>query len=561
MCRGIDHGGRRCPSSDPEVRAVKRKAKKSMPEPGPEFVEHESVPPPRLSALELMETRKKHDALFEAAVEDWHASHKQSELPTVSERIAELEALGDAEYDSELEELRKPYMRPDDSAWKPMLRGAVSRLKKQYPYAHMDDHEFLKHVGASIADAAIERSIPGGLEELERTADSLVEDSREWRKLLEKSNDLATQVMNTPKGDPKLEELRKISLEHVDKLASIKESINEKEEFLKISQRAIGDAYIAELSKVRKFGGSFQFMKGSGVEAVASFQRVSDYYPSDWIEASNSDKRMLNAKVVKTRAHYRHIAKGKKTYEVVPESWSRDLHTKEKRDEYLANNPSTVSVTVEPHPDDETRVLFTSYEVAQRTYMRNPDDPDGDWLVMTNPNKKPKGNRWELYTHPDGTQDWRRQKQFRHLTGTSYDTGSEILTSPDTPMVKDNMDSTSIHELAHRMEAVIPEIAHEESKLWHSRANGEEPTRIPGAYGADEKGVKDDYVHAYMGKYYPNGESFEILSMGMESLFFGRNGSLMGLSVATEGRSKKDTEMRDFILGVLAMTGRKEPVS
>ena len=50
-----------------------------------------------------------------------------------------------------------------------------------------------------------------------------------------------------------------------------------------------------------------------------------------------------------------------------------------------------------------------------------------------------------------------------------------------------------------------------------------------------------------MGKVYEDG-SREIMSMGMEGLFGGQSGGLIGLS----NDGKADTGMRDFVLGTLA---------
>lgn len=54
----------------------------------------------------------------------------------------------------------------------------------------------------------------------------------------------------------------------------------------------------------------------------------------------------------------------------------------------------------------------------------------------------------------------------------------------------------------------------------------------------------------YMGKEYE--KVTEIVTMGMESLFTGTNGGLIGV-----GRSDLDREFRDFILGAVATAGTR----
>lgn len=68
--------------------------------------------------------------------------------------------------------------------------------------------------------------------------------------------------------------------------------------------------------------------------------------------------------------------------------------------------------------------------------------------------------------------------------------------------------------------------------------------------GTNELARPDHFASAYMGKHYDHGHT-EILSMGMESLFAGTHGGLIGVNA-----HDADPEMRNFILGTLATAGR-----
>jgi hypothetical protein len=106
--------------------------------------------------------------------------------------------------------------------------------------------------------------------------------------------------------------------------------------------------------------------------------------------------------------------------------------------------------------------------------------------------------------------------------------------------------STMLHEQTHRVESNIDGIVELEAQFFNRRTAGqpEEYLRdITGnaSYG-DEKAIKDNFANPYMGKKYS--DSYEILTNGMEQLFFGQEDI------------RKDTDLMDFILGVLSLGGK-----
>ena len=114
---------------------------------------------------------------------------------------------------------------------------------------------------------------------------------------------------------------------------------------------------------------------------------------------------------------------------------------------------------------------------------------------------------------------------------------------------------TLLHELSHRLEVVYGTenkagynpIAMATHAWRDGRTGAEELQRLkdlyPGyAYEKHEFAKPDKFVDAYIGKAYA-GQSTEVLTMGMEMLWFPRYG---------ERDINKDPEMRQFILGVMA---------
>lgn len=118
----------------------------------------------------------------------------------------------------------------------------------------------------------------------------------------------------------------------------------------------------------------------------------------------------------------------------------------------------------------------------------------------------------------------------------------------------------ALHEFAHRIEHSIPIIRYYQRFFLMRRTGnyseddpfveGEEVSVIyEKTYDSEENeeyGYLDNFPTHYMGKVY-DGKNFEILSMGMESLFSGTNGGFVGVF-----KYKADSDYKRFILGVIA---------
>lgn len=94
---------------------------------------------------------------------------------------------------------------------------------------------------------------------------------------------------------------------------------------------------------------------------------------------------------------------------------------------------------------------------------------------------------------------------------------------------KMSIDSTQIHEFAHRLQSSMPELDEYFTRLWKERTKGEavktmrEMTGNDG-YGLQEKGKRDDFPSPYYGKMYGDEDDpqpKEMMSMIFESLLGG----------------------------------------
>lgn len=110
-----------------------------------------------------------------------------------------------------------------------------------------------------------------------------------------------------------------------------------------------------------------------------------------------------------------------------------------------------------------------------------------------------------------------------------------------------DMDSTMLHEFTHgaeRNHKINGEkrIARLEREfLEHRRKPGEELVAIYKEH-PDELGYKDEFLEHYMGKDYGHGDAYEVLTMGIESVFY----------YHAKRNVWDDADMMEFVLGILS---------
>lgn len=102
---------------------------------------------------------------------------------------------------------------------------------------------------------------------------------------------------------------------------------------------------------------------------------------------------------------------------------------------------------------------------------------------------------------------------------------------------------TAIHELAHRQEYINGGILKAEKAFYDYRTKGEELVSLKKAtginYGKHEMTKIDRFLNAYMGKEYPGNRAYELLTMGMDTLY------------ADPLALAKDKEMFDWVIEML----------
>lgn len=100
--------------------------------------------------------------------------------------------------------------------------------------------------------------------------------------------------------------------------------------------------------------------------------------------------------------------------------------------------------------------------------------------------------------------------------------------------------STAFHELGHRFEDVVKGIYEAEDVFYKRRTAGCPLEWLGSGYSKSEKTRKDDFLHPYMGKEYPD-NFYELVSMGFERAY--TNPTLLW----------KDEDYAQFIYGILSL--------
>lgn len=275
--------------------------------------------------------------------------------------------------------------------------------------------------------------------------------------------------------------------------------------------------YQAALSEVRACGGTFATTADTEPEAAQLFTDAAQVYPTEWLDKSGPVKATL----AYTRAHYSPGEVKKKTVPEPPTTVPAEVW------QYRRHDPTNVLISEQADPDGTATVTYQQYAIDER-----PADEG-----------KPKGRGWEgPFPGRGGSVRYRRK-------------ATTTVTVVESPEIISNSGYggrvTAIHEIAHRMEHLIPAISRVERAFLLARttdgdANQEELSQIYTAR-ADERGRRDSFVDHYVGKEYEDPRFREVLSVGVESVFGSARGGLIGV-----GNHAADRHHRDVVLGILA---------
>lgn len=598
MCRSIADGGRRCPSSDPAYRAAYRKARRAANDARASVIGEGGTF--EIPADHMWEPTQLNAVAQDISLLTDHRHHNQSYAQLLNHVTEETRERYDEMYG---EEAVDAALRLKDQMGKDTVTEAaeaaviqvgytvateaeqragvsVGRLPAQGELFRVQTNEALNELGAELEDIVVQQ------ERLESSASAKLRRAQRHRDHMLKTNgagsydaqqaqkrvDEARKELTDAKYSEEMLELNTRSNQLRSKQGELRRDLargfykeDQAESLTKLS-----DAYVETLSELRDLGGDTTWSDRTNKKSAAAFQQVAEIYPSEWIDQHNAGPEVY-ARISKRRAHYadRKLLEKKKRVR----SQKVKLFDSEEDFENSSFGKGRYDDGTKTWREATEEELANAGAAPFQTVM-----VEEHWQTGTNryggdvdPNRPPKGNHWELYRtdHGEGTLIWRRP-QHRMQT-VEAEVAPEITTNPlgyGTPDPAQRGDattqvsfSTSAHEMSHRFEKVVPGIGDMEEAFLKRRTtheNGEREDLIDLYPGNRVREVArpDSFVTSYIGKEYGRKNSHEVLSVGVEAVFSGKYGGLVGA-----GRYEADTDHRAFVLGAMATIGQKQPAA
>lgn len=551
MCRGNDHGGRRCPADTSEARQLRRKNAEARTAYAPlatEPVESKALPASAPKEVTAEAVRSEIVALHNLH-EEFRGTHLNKDiiqtaydkqLNIIGANVWELaEQKYGAPSDEELKSIH------DDIEGKLIAAADIEKAKIKAEVQILAERE------KELRDKLFEHASPA-------THPNIADRNRIW---LEEAND-TLQEYRTVQRDGFNAEVR-AAMTHKDvyseSIQAVKEGLEKRNAAMKAALSDVGVQFADPET--------LKFSEDSHKDAVASLKNALPYFPQQWVDNSNAyhQQTELRVKRSKGRAHYssnREQTKRKfgtsATIDIQREEWQPDASTLEGMS-YVDMKGEKVWVDpVSGHRQRATYVPEGYKTWAKLTYDYS-ETPKKGWEKVEY--MKTDWNREQRAYAKTGEQGIMYRKIKKSHISTSWERKAELTVTRDTitRVGRDDGFRVAMHEFSHRVEHTTPVVAGYEDAFLSRRAghlpqtnpSGEQETLTAIYEGKKEMGYKDNFPSHYMGKVYDHSYR-EIMSMGMETLFAGTNGAFVGMQ-----GYKADPDYKKFILGVLASSSNR----
>lgn len=351
------------------------------------------------------------------------------------------------------------------------------------------------------------------------------------------------------------------------------------------------EAYTEILKTIRPVGGQVDSNSDEHTQKLVA-ETINKYYPKDWIETSNESSRKLNIIQSEERGIYIHypLHEDGEEYEEISrnqmgffqiQASPKDSEEQEQQD-YLRVKTFIENISDGfSHREQDGKRTFSGrkinifnfpakveeeYSPTKHGEMVDNKPPGEGWVkkqsfvgistlndfVVSNP----KASTEQIFQHIEAER-WVRPENQKTSVGTSE---LKISTSEqDEKSEKFNSTQKAVlfHEFGHRVEYTNPHIPQMEKAFLARRTKKNEQNwyenMIPalGPWEVQEISHDAGMVDNYMSKEYGTNEAYEVLATGLESLYGGEYGGLVGLP-SPGRRTKADLDHRGFILGLLA---------
>lgn len=323
-----------------------------------------------------------------------------------------------------------------------------------------------------------------------------------------------------------------------------------------IHAKAYGETLRNVLSEIREMGGNPVVAGSSDTNLVEILNNdISRNYPKEWIDLHNNYDRELaintsDGKLSNVDGYYMHDSVNdsiKNDYlspSPVHTAWSayndNEMNIAQKMLKDWNVSYSQESVHVDFGKRSKTFIFYETNDVLED----EPKENNSDWELKPHPYMVRKffsDNSSSLSKFSE-SENIERAKKFVEdhpvwvrKDKTLSNVQSQIIVG-DGLKSEDAKKSNLLHEFGHRMEAVIPDnkLVKLEKSFLNRRAN--ERTDFKHNFFIKNSDIRTSY---YSSRVYPNGQSFEVFTTGMESVFYGKHNDM-------------DKDHQSFVIGALA---------
>jgi len=543
MCRGNDHGGRRCPSDTSEARRLRRKIatvssshNPTKPVTSASTASGEGLPKLETLAQIQKEAKELNALLNVPPLEDEDEQDKIDAL--LETRVTNLgRAMGErAEkkigFDADKIERQTGYIAPEFTKVSNELTELqaeayrLGEIEENWPtYEKWCEEKYGEYRKSDASD-------PNG---------EYAQYDKEWE-----------DAQNAYADAYELREAKQKRWEELDTIDRQRRA-----DLMAKTKTDIIQAYKESISEVRPVGGPVTFdEESSDANAVKKYgQTVGVDYPTDWIKTSADHNTLRVETKMRTRASYRANSVLSETGgEVQPKVVNVILDEKNK-DAMLAllsQSPGSINKS-------EGRKFYNN-DVLSRVYdmeEREPFNPKNKEHGKKNRDGSPKDKTGWHFGHVMNTSSLGvdPEKKWYRIPTNTHQMGSAIVLDIGDP------DRVYYHEFCHRVEDTVGNgaIKRQQEAFLRRRTTAEDNSRenLDHIYppksndlADQEVGRRDKFLDHYMGKEYLTNGHREVLSMGSEALFTGEYGAFLGLQERYIMKTRADKDYRSFILGI-----------
>lgn len=553
MCRDKDHGdGRRCPSDTSEARRQRRKAASALKSAKP----GKRAPKPTLAPVSIEDLKQqaadlrakayapapkglsqsKYDEQIEKQITSFGSA-----IATEAERLAgyDKKKLNDASSDL-ADKLYNPFNKRLDAAEQKLNEAddAISAILKEKGLKEEFNWKRSHQVYEKLTDEQKALLTEDEVKQIHRVAE--LEDERD-------------AIMAT---------YGEVDAEWDAQKAVMFDEANKK----------LAKAYQSLISQIRPVGGNAQFKSKDLAVTEIMANTVNKHYPSEWIQLHNDDDgQSIELKATSDRAYYSTAA--------LSETEDDGIVKPKTQTKFLSVTPENADKMMPLFPGEVTRVTTASYRGDKMTSFIYEGQEETLYSEETHGklvDGKPQGEGWvkkpsiqafglieaESFKNDDEAIDFLLTPRWVKPETTTKKIGRElVLYKPEVveDLSKDNKDlfnwqeATALHEFGHRVEDILPNnILPRQEKAFLKRRSGKRDSEMlenMQQITRGEFGHKAGLVDSYMGRDYFTDENYEVFTTGIESIYGGNYGGLLGNSVSIYS---EDKDHRGFTLGVLA---------